>query len=149
MEKRDILAQLRKAKSAHIRWRSYAQALINGIPLEADKVPVVHTDCEFGQWYFGPGQALSPLNGFSEIAEPHEQLHAIYMEIFKHLFEPEKGSLFSRLIGRSRRNEAARTAAVQNLMEELLRVSERLLVAIEKVENTVIESDDEVLARLK
>ncbi len=148
MDKQKVIAQLRKAKSAHIRWRSYAQALVSGVPLDADRVPVIHTDCEFGRWYYGDGQALAPLTGFRDIAEPHEQLHAIYMEIFKHLFQPERGGLLSRLIGKKRRDEGVKQATVQSLLNELLRVSERLLGCIETLEKEVNTSDDDTLARL-
>jgi hypothetical protein len=147
MEKKEVISQLRKAKTAHIRWRSYAQALVAGVPMDEGKVPVIHTDCEFGRWYFGEGQALADLPGFRAINEPHEQLHTVYMEIFKHLFEEENVSLFDRLIGRKAKTNQNRHLAVQSLLDELLRISERLIGHIEELEQAVSEMDEESLAK--
>lgn len=41
-----------------------------------------HTDCKFGQWYYGEGaERLGHLQIFEDIASPHEMLHAIYEQI--------------------------------------------------------------------
>lgn len=148
MEKRDIIAQLRKAKSAHIRWRSYAQALSAGVPMDESKVPVIHTDCDFGRWYFGDGQALSTIPGYREIDTPHEQLHNIYMEIFKHLFEEENVGLFSRLLGKKAKTPERRRAAVQSLLDELLKISEKLLFQLETLESRISAMGDAELEKL-
>ncbi len=37
MSKKDILTRLRTAKSAHIKWRSYAKALVEGVPVDQDQ----------------------------------------------------------------------------------------------------------------
>lgn len=52
-------------------------------------MPVIHTDCAFGQWYYGDGQDLDSMNTFREIEEPHERLHEAYMRIFKAMSEEE------------------------------------------------------------
>ncbi|MGM0594670.1 MAG: CZB domain-containing protein [Pseudomonadota bacterium] len=148
MDKRVVIAQLRKAKSAHIRWRSYAQALVAGVPMDEGKVPVIHTDCEFGKWYYSDGQALAGIDAFQAIAEPHEQLHSVYMEIFKHLFEEENVGLFQRLIGKKASSLKGRRAAVESLLAELLRISERLLGHIEALEQRVIAMEESQLAEL-
>ena len=59
MNENEALQQLRKAKTAHLKWRTYAQALVGGVSVEADKTPLAHTECEFGRWYLGPGRARS------------------------------------------------------------------------------------------
>lgn len=89
----EIIQKLRKAKQSHKRWVSYASALIEGIPIEKDQVPINYTDCEFGSWYYGDGQALSGLREFKEIEDPHSQLHTLYMQIFALLFN-EKNTLY-------------------------------------------------------
>lgn len=76
--------KLRKAKTAHLKWRTYAQALAAGLNIDETKAPLDHTSCEFGQWYHGSGQTLrdaTPL--FDEIAEPHRLLHEIYAELYQ------------------------------------------------------------------
>ena len=71
MEKKEILDQLRHAKTAHIKWRAYAHALVSGLPVEKEHVPVIHTDCAFGKWFHGPGQYLSHLRQFDTIDKSH------------------------------------------------------------------------------
>ena len=148
MDKKEIIANLRKAKTAHIRWRSYAQALVSGVPLEEDRVPVIHTDCEFGRWYFGDGQALAGLKSFQGIAVPHEQLHAVYMEIFKLLFEEENIGLLRRLIGKKGRTSESRKRAAQSLLDEMLRISERLIGHIDSLEKEIMQMGEETIAKL-
>lgn len=147
MEKREVITRLRKAKTAHIRWRGYAQALVAGVPLDEERVPIVHTDCEFDRWYYGDGQALGGFAEFAAIAAPHEQLHRVYLEIFKQLFEPERGGLLARLIGR-RRTATARSDLIQRHLDELVQVSERLLRHIETLERTLLEADEAAVACL-
>lgn len=148
MKKKEVINQLRKAKTAHIRWRSYAQALVSGITLDEERVPIVHTDCEFGRWYYGAGQALGGFPEFKAIASPHEQLHTVYLELFRQLFEPERGGLLARLIGRRRSASSAKNDLIQRLLDELLQVSERLMGHIETLEQTILSTDDAVIARL-
>jgi len=148
MEKKMIITQLRKAKTAHIRWRSYAQALVSGVPMDENKVPVIYTDCDFGRWYYGEGQALADLAGYRAIDDPHERLHQVYLDIFQHLFEEEDIGLFDRLIGRKAQTPENRHLEIQNKLEELLRISERLLGHIDELEHSVMKLDDETLAQM-
>ena len=148
MKKKETISQLRKAKTAHIRWRSYAQALVSGIALDEERVPIVHTDCEFGRWYYGDGQTLGGFAEFKAIALSHERLHTVYMELFRALFEPERGGLLTRLIGRRRSASAAKNGLIQQLLDELLQVSERLMGHIEALEQTILATDDTAIARL-
>ncbi len=44
IDKKEALDKLRKAKGAHIKWRSYAQALVAGVTVSDDGVyDVIHT----------------------------------------------------------------------------------------------------------
>jgi hypothetical protein len=83
IQKDEALAQIRRAKLSHIRWRAYAQGLVGGIPVDEERVPVSHTACQFGHWYTGDGaRQLGELATFRQLAEPHEKLHAIYAEVY-------------------------------------------------------------------
>lgn len=76
------LEVIRRAKSSHLRWRAYAQALAAGVPVQEDQAPLAHTQCAFGKWYYGEGQsALGHLSVFQDIETPHELLHAIYAQV--------------------------------------------------------------------
>lgn len=146
MEKRDALAMLRAAKSAHIQWRARAQALVAGIPLEKEQVPIAYTDCKFGKWYYGLGQQLSILDTYRAIEEPHQQLHLIYMKIFKHLFGDDERSILKKVFGSKRKHRAENVANAQALLPQLVSVSETLLEAVIIVEHDIRQmSDDELV----
>lgn len=147
MDRKTIVTMLRSAKSAHIKWRTYAQALVSGLDVDDDKVPVLHTDCEFGKWYYGNGQVLSSIPSYKTIEHPHEMMHKLYLKLFQHLFKEEDLSLFSRLLGKksaSREDDTVR----DKLLKEVIEMSKILLEAIEVLENDIIRMTDEEIANL-
>ena len=148
MQKAQLLAQLRAAKSAHIKWRSYAQALVAGVPLDESQVPVIHTDCSFGKWYYGAGQHLSMMPTFRAIETPHEMLHAIYMQLFKLLFETEEPSFFQKMIGASKRSKQEKSDQIDKQLSKLVDMSRTLLEALELLEREVSAMDDSAIAAL-
>ena len=148
MDKKEVIMQLRQAKSAHIQWRSYAQALVAGIPVEKDSVPVIHTDCKFGKWMYGPGQQLSSLSLFSAIDVPHEMLHQIYMKIFKLLFGDDDRSALVKIFSSKSRLKQENQYEAEELLAKLVSVSKTLLEAIAQLESEVRDMTDEEMAAL-
>jgi hypothetical protein len=148
MTKKEILMQLRAAKTAHIQWRSYAQALMAGLPVDQDHVPVVSTTCKFGKWYYGAGQSLSSLSAYEAIELPHDALHQIYMRIFKILFSEQDRSLFQKLFGTKGQLDKKRQVEAEALMQHLLSVSRTLLDAIALLEQEVMNLSDEEIEAL-
>ena len=139
VDKATVLAQIRMAKSAHMRWRSYAQAIISGVEIEENKVPVRYTDCTFGKWYYGEGQKiLGHLDAYQAIATPHKVLHAIYERIYRTIHNPEKKGL-SRLWSK----DSAQTRKVQarEHLDELIGASETLLKTLDILEQEVRNAD--------
>ncbi len=123
---------------AHKRWVGHASALIEGIPIEKDQVPINYTDCAFGSWYYDEGQNLSSLQEYKNIEDPHTKLHVIYMEIFKILFEKKKVSFFGKLIGKS--------ATISEADKQLARAKFRTL---EEVSKSIVNKLDTLEAKLK
>ncbi len=79
-----ILKELRKAKAAHIKWRSYAYAMLSGLDIETEYAPLAHTECVFGQWYHGVGKEhFGHLDTYAGIAVPHQILHKLYSKIYE------------------------------------------------------------------
>lgn len=76
MTKLDLLKTVRSARRTHIRWAMKADALIHGIPLEKEQVPVNGTECSFGKWFYGEGQSLSALPSYKALEKPHFDLHS-------------------------------------------------------------------------
>ncbi len=142
IDKKMALDKLRKAKGAHIKWRAYAQALVSGVPVSDDKIPVEHTDCAFGQWYHGEGkQKLGHLASYEGIHTPHEMLHEIYKRIFTVVHTKDRGGLRALFSSRASRENARMTLARQ-YMDELVGVSETLLRALDILEQEIREAED-------
>ena len=147
MDKKEIINRLRAAKSAHIKWRTYAQAILSGLEIDDDKVPVLHTDCAFGKWYYGSGQRLSTLHSYKAIEQPHEIMHTLYMKLFKHLFEEEDIGLFKKLIGSAKRRQE-HDAIGEKYMKDIIEMSKALLEAIEVLETEILNMNEVEIAEL-
>ena len=149
-QKAKIVQELRAAKQGHVRWVRYASALIEGLEVLKDYVPVLGTECKFGQWYYGPGQALKSLPTYTKIEKPHLELHEIYLRIFKLLFdEGDRGGqgIFSRLLGK-KRNKDSNTAEARLLFQDLEAMSKVILAHLDALESEVIARDDRELDQL-
>lgn len=148
MTKREIIQQLRAAKAAHIQWRAYAQAIVGGFSVDQNHVPVIHTNCKFGQWYYGKGQMLSSLSVYGSIDGPHATLHQVYMEIFKLMYgETKVGWLKSLFVSKQKRKEENKKKA-EELMQNLISISESLLESITMLEQEVMSMSDEEIQGL-
>lgn len=101
MDKEALIARMDAAVLAHETWLAKAIALIEGIMLMKEDIPLKPTECEFGRWYYGEGQFLRPLVHFREVEPLHDALHATYAEIVAILFEQRQRTtlFFDRFIG--------------------------------------------------
>lgn len=144
MNRKNIIIQLRAAKAAHIQWRAYAQAIVGGFSVNQQKLPVIHTNCKFGQWYYSKGQMLSGLKSYAGIDAPHAELHQIYMDIYKLLFSEVKVGIFQS----KKKQRLKNKALAEEKFHELLHVSETLLEAINKLEQEVRALDDDEIEAL-
>lgn len=137
MNKSDVIVTLREASRTHKQWVADALALIQGVPLDKEKVPVNSTECAFGKWYYGEGQNLRELQGFKEIEVSHDKLHKIYMEIFAIIFgEVQGASFFNRLFGLSHKIAVANREAAMEKFHSLEQQSDIILnqlVFLEKI----------------
>jgi hypothetical protein len=142
IDKKEALEQLRKAKGAHIKWRAYAQALVSGVPVSNEKIPIEHTACAFGQWYHGEAKLkLGHLAAYEAIYTPHEMLHEIYKRIFEVINSPDPGGLKKSPSPKNGRDNE-RLALARSYMEELVGVSETLLLALDILEDEIRELPD-------
>ena len=139
MDKTEVITTLKLAAVSHRAWLSNAQALIDGIPLDKEKVPVSATECEFGKWYYGDEQRLKSLPGFKEIEKPHNKLHETYMEIFTLLYgeENKKPSFFSKLIGSAQKAAVEKQEAAQAKSLYLQDHSARVIDPLEQLQRVI------------
>ncbi|MBU1664993.1 MAG: CZB domain-containing protein [Gammaproteobacteria bacterium] len=119
MTKQEALGQVRHAKSAHIRWRAYVQAMVAGLEIEEQRAPVHHKDCDFGQWFYGDGfRAFGHWAIYQDVEFSHELLHEVYRLLHRVL---EEGDLDR--------------AAV--IMDQLVGLSHSLLAGLELLEEEI------------
>jgi len=146
-KKADILNHIRSAKAAHLRWKAHATALVEGLPLEDGQIPILHTDCIFGKWYYGSGQILNSLNSYASLDEPHEQLHKIYMKIFKLLFGDQDKSMFSKLFGAKAKTQQNHAEA-KTMMRVLSSISVDMVEKLNRLEKDILAMSDEQIEAL-
>lgn len=142
IDKKEALDKLRKAKGAHLKWRAYAQAIVSGVKIDEEKIPVEHTQCAFGQWYHGEGKKmLGHLSSYESIYTPHEMLHEIYKKIYGVLHAEDEGGL-KKLFSSKASREQDRMRVAYQYMEELVGVSETLLRTLDILEQEIRELPD-------
>ena len=77
-----------------------------------------------------------------------EMLHAIYMQLFKLLFEAEEPSFFLKMIGASKRSKQEKSEQIDKLLAKLVEMSRTLLEALEMLEKEIAGLDERALAAL-
>jgi hypothetical protein len=119
MTKPEALRVVRQAKSSHIRWRAYVQAMLAGMDIETAQAPLHHKECAFGQWLYREGFAAFghwPL--FHDVEYAHELLHAVYHLLHNALHEdnqPRAHHIAEQLVGISH----SLVEAIDLLQEEI------------------------------
>ena len=138
MTKKEAIEQVRKAKLGHKKWISFAKAMHMGIAVDKDAVPMMETDCAFGKWYYGEGQVFSDMESFQAIEIPHGLLHQTYMKLYKARKKPIKTGLF--VSKNKAQNE--KQVALDNIMKQLMQVSQMLLENLQEFENDLKNMND-------
>ena len=143
LEKSDILRSIRSARRAHIIWVDRAKALVNGLPIRKEQIPLEITECDFGKWFYCDGQILLSLfteRAVKKLENKHKELHDVYMKIFKIYFPVTKRSLFSKLLQRKKKitpNEEYNALVYLRSLEDISEELVSYLNIIEKKMNRV------------
>ncbi len=147
-KKKELIGKLRDAKKAHRRWVSNAQILMQGVPVKNEQLPLNETECGFGHWYYGEGQALRSYPIFRQIEAPHTALHATYLQIFDLLFRERKVSLFSRMLGKKAEPSAGELERAKKLFTVLNAESIKIMALLDELADLIISMDDKDFERL-
>ena len=137
MNKAETVKQLHQAKKAHVKWVQRAKALIEGLPVEKDAIPVDCTECKFGQWFYGEGQNLNAMPGMDclhDIETLHFALHDVYMKIFKVYFGEMNRSFFSKLFNMKKSVSERDKQVARDYYDQMLDISHQLLEVIDRLE---------------
>ncbi len=135
----DIITRLEEARIAHIQWVARAEALIQGVPLNQDAVPLVDTDCAFGQWYYGEGRILRHLPHYKLLHEYHQQVHRIYMDIFTLLYQESDKKNFLQWIGVQQASSDNTRQQARALLPKLKQASQELLMVLDQFLHTLVQ----------
>jgi len=138
MTKKEALEQVKKAKTSHKKWMTYAKAIHMGIKLDKDAVPLLETDCVFGKWYYGPAQAFESLESFQEIEQYHTLLHETYQKMYLERKKEAKGGFFTSKSSAERKKKAV----LDQYMNQLTQISEMLKEKLTAFENELKEMSD-------
>lgn len=137
-QQHSALQQLQRARSAHLRWRAYAQALVSGYEIEEGQLPLAHTDCQFGHWYYGAGQQLKDSAAFRAVEDPHLQLHATYQQIYRLVLQRQSPTVLDELLAMLMPGFAQRRQHdIDQQLEHLRHCSEQMLSALDKLEQEI------------
>lgn len=131
----DIRKKMLEARIAHIRWVHKAEALVGGLPLDKNQVPLLATDCDFGQWYLNEGRVLRQLPSYQSVSIHHEQLHHIYMEIFKLIFSDEERLNIFQWLGIQRQISDDKQEKARALIPRLKQASHEVLACLDQLES--------------
>ena len=137
MNKERTLDHLHAAKKAHISWVSKAKALIEGLPVQKEQIPVDCTSCKFGEWFYSDAQVLKRIPGMdclSEIEREHFNLHDVYMKIFKIYFDESNISFLSKMFGTKKKVSEEEQRQAESYYEELRAISIKLVSLIDKLD---------------
>jgi hypothetical protein len=126
MTKHEALRMVRQAKSSHIRWLAYTQAMAAGLAVEDKQAPVHHKECDFGHWFYQDGfKAFGHWQIFQDIEFAHELLHAVFSLLHQALIKHEPG----------------RAAALLPRVES---ISHSLLRGLDLLQEEILASEQEV-----
>jgi hypothetical protein len=103
MQRKNIVDRLLAARLAHTKWLRRAKHLIENMPVTSGMIPIDSTECEFGKWFYSEGLKYKNLPQLEAILDKierlHEEVHNIYLDIYKIYFvELKRSWLMSKLV---------------------------------------------------
>jgi hypothetical protein len=145
MTKNNALEHLDAARRSHIKWLNRAKSMVEGKNMIRDPHPLASTACQFGLWFNDEGHRLYTLlqiEGEDKIHLLHDKLHEKYLNIYEIYFGSaenivydQKARLAKRAVSKVQDEEA------KNLMQDLKKLSYRMLEEIIHLEGVVKDSD--------
>jgi len=137
MNKELALQYLQTAKKAHITWVVKAQALVVGLPMQRNQIPLNCISCKFGEWFYCDAQELKDIVGIDylqNIENEHFNLHQVYKKIFKIYYDEVNASFFSKLFGMRKDISEDEDRMAVAYYAELDEISNRIIALVDKIE---------------
>lgn len=150
MKKSDIVHKIRLARFAHVEWVQRAKSLVNGLPIKEEDVPLTASSCEFGKWFYVDGQILLAI--FNEttvknLENLHNELHEVYMNIFKIYFNLSDLSFFQKLIKMGKKVSVEEQREAKKYLNALEKVSDELIKQLNIIETKINMAESELFEK--
>jgi len=150
MKKSDIVHKIRLARFAHVEWVQRAKSLVNGLPIKEEDVPLTASSCEFGKWFYVDGQILLAI--FNEttvknLENLHNELHEVYMNIFKIYFDLSDLSFFQKLIKMGKKVSVEEQREAKKYLNALEKVSDELIKQLNIIETKINMAESELFEK--
>jgi hypothetical protein len=151
VEKSEVLISIRAARRAHIIWVDNAKALVNGLEVKKEQIPIAVTKCDFGKWFYCDGQILLSLfteHAVKKLDNKHKELHDTYMKIFKIYFPLKKRSLWAKILKRKKKITANDEYNALVYLADLEKISDELISYLNIIEKKLNTISEETFRRL-
>lgn len=142
--KEEVLKSIRSARRAHVKWVERAKALVNGLEVTKEQIPIDVTVCEFGKWFYCDGQILLAIfkeKAVKKLEDKHKELHENYMKIFKIYFDTSNRTLLQKLLKRKKKISATEEQEAINVLSSLEKVSDELISFLNIIEKKINSID--------
>ena len=151
MEKSDVLRSIRSARREHVIWVDRAKALVNGLTIRKEQIPLEITECSFGKWFYCDGQVLLSLfteEAVKKLENKHKELHDAYMKIFKIYFPVTKRSLWKKLLNQKHKITATDEYNALVYLRNLEEISQELISYLNIIEKKLNALDEDKFKKL-
>ena len=143
--KQDVLKSIRAARRSHVKWVEHAKALVNGLEITKEQIPLEVTSCDFGKWFYCDGQILLSIfkeKAIEKLESKHKELHDTYMKIFKIYFDTSNLSFWDKILKRQKKVLANEEHTAIKHLEELEAVSSELISYLNIIEKKISVIDE-------
>ena len=148
--KQDVLKSIRAARRSHVKWVEHAKALVNGLEITKEQIPLEVTSCDFGKWFYCDGQILLSIfkeQAIEKLESKHKELHDTYMKIFKIYFDTSNLSFWDKILKRQKKVSANEEYISIKYLEELEAVSSELISYLNIIEKKISIIDEKSLEK--
>ena len=148
--KEEVLKSIRGSIRTHMQWVDRAKALVNGLEVTKEQIPLEVTNCEFGKWFYCDGQILRSMfkeEAIKKLESKHKELHDIYMKIFKIYFDTSNFSLWEKLLNRQETISVTEEQTAIEYLSDLEQVSDELISFLNLIEKNVNTVDEKIFEK--
>lgn len=147
-----VLEEMELARNNHTKWLQRVKRLIENMPIGEGMIPLDPVHSDFGIWFYTKGLEFKELSGLSptidNIKNYHEELHTVYIKIYKIYFVDSKRSwVLSKLLSPYKEVSRQEQLLAYTYYEELEEISKQLIKEFDILHRSVRRVDVKILKR--